>query len=303
MKHRSGDDIGAFLAVCDAGSFVAAAPHLALSASAVAKAVGRLEARLGLRLFERTTRHLALTAEGATYREVCRRARDDVAQAEAALAALTREPSGLLRISLPPLLGARIAAPALFDLCRVWPHLRIDLDTSTRASTLMTDGVDLAVRIGELGDLPGITARRLGLQRIVLCAAPDYLARRGMVQAIEDLPDHELIATGRHGAPIPWPLLDENGQRQGFHPQARLLLDGSLLTLEAIRGGHGLGQVPRWLVEEDLAAGRLIPLLEGRVAGHLPVHALWRSSPLMLPRLRVAIEAIAVAVRQGLGGP
>lgn len=300
MQHRSGDDIGVFLTVCEAGSFASAAPRLALSPSAVAKAVARLEQRLSVRLFARTTRHLALTGEGATYRDVCRRSREDIEQAERALAALAREPAGPVRISLPPLLGARVVAPALFDLCRVWPHLTVDIATSTRPSTLMDDGVDLAVRIGDPGDLPGVTARALGMQRIVLCGSPDYIARRGMVVRVDDLPAHDLIATARHGTVTAWQVLGDHGERRSFRPETRLLLDGSLLTLAAIRAGHGLGQVPRWLVEEELADGRLIPVLEDRMVGHLPVHALWRSAPVMLPRLRVVIDAAAMAVRRGL---
>jgi DNA-binding transcriptional LysR family regulator len=117
---------------------------------------------------------------------------------------------------------------------------------------------------------------------------------------VDDLPAHDLIATARHGTVTAWQVLGDHGERRSFRPETRLLLDGSLLTLAAIRAGHGLGQVPRWLVEEDLADGRLIPVLEDRMVGHLPVHALWRSAPVMLPRLRVVIDAAAMAVRRGL---
>jgi DNA-binding transcriptional LysR family regulator len=162
--RQSGDDIAVFLTVCEAGSFAGAAVPLALTPSAVAKAVGRLEQRLGIRLFHRTTRRLTLTAEAALYRQACLEARQKIDRVEAELAALSSEPSGLVRVSLPPLLGTQIIAPALYALCERWPHLRFDIATSTRQADLPGDGVDLAVRVGTLPELPGLTARRLGVQ-------------------------------------------------------------------------------------------------------------------------------------------
>ncbi|WP_324699531.1 LysR family transcriptional regulator [Novosphingobium sp. RL4] len=295
--RQSGDDISVFLAVCAAGSFAAAAPRLGLSASAVAKAVARLEARLQVRLFHRTTRSLALTAEAAVYREACEAARGRIDRVEAELAALASEPAGLVRISLPPLFGTQIVAPALFALRETWPGLRFDISTSTALADLPGERTDLAVRIGELPDLPGVTARRLGVQRVVLCGAAEYIAKRGKPVHIGDLSQHALIAAGRNGRAVPWQLRSGDGDRLAFEPQAGLLLDGSLLTLAAIRAGQGLGLVPCWLVREEIARGELVSVLETHVAGHLPVHALWITAPVMLPRLRASIDAIVNAAR------
>jgi DNA-binding transcriptional LysR family regulator len=295
--RQSGDDIAVFLAVCEAGSFAGAAVPLALTPSAVAKAVGRLEQRLGLRLFHRTTRRLTLTAEAALYRQACLEARQKIDRVEAELAALSSEPSGLVRVSLPPLLGTQIIAPALYALCERWPHLRFDIATSTRQADLPGDGVDLAVRVGTLPELPGLTARRLGVQKLALCAAPAYLAGKSQPRRIEDLANHALIAHAQGGRVVPWHFRSEQGDLRSFEPDARLLLDGSLLTLAAICAGQGLGLVPHWLVAGKIEHGELIPLLEDRIAGHRPVHALWITAPTILPRLRVTIDAIAEATR------
>lgn len=295
MQHHSGDDIGVFLAVCDAGSFVAASRRLHLSASAVAKAIGRLEYRLQTRLFLRTTRSLSLTQEGLGYREACQSAREQIERAEMVLRNFRDEPVGTVRISLPPLLGTRIVAPALYELGRSWPSLHYEISTSTTRSDLFEGEVDLAVRIGALPDLSGLIARRLGEQRIVLCGSSAYFSNRPRPMCIGDLKDHDVIGMVRNGKPAPWQFKQANGEWVMWTPHSRLLLDGSLLTLFAIAEGQGIGLVPRWLVEEDIAQGRIISILDDIVAGHLDVHVIWPASPVLLPRLRVTIDAIQKA--------
>ncbi|MEZ2293534.1 LysR family transcriptional regulator [Variovorax sp. RCC_210] len=303
--------IRVFLAVCDAGSFAKAADGLALSASAVAKTVARLEARLKVRLFDRTTRRLSLTPEGRTYQQACARAMGDIARVEASLAQAVATPSGTLRVSLPPLFGTEVIAPALHALCDRHPALNVDISLDTERIDLMARGVDLAVRIGELPDVAGLTARRLGLQEVVLCGAASYLARHGEPATQADLAAHALITTTHRGQPVPWQLLGDDGRVVPWSPASRISTDSTLLTLAAVRAGRGLGLLPRWLVQGDLAAGRLRVLMTGpgpgpgleRIAGHLPVHALWLSAPVMLPRLRVAIDAVVAAVAAVLAVP
>lgn len=297
MRHQSGDDIGVFLAVCEAGSFVAASSRLRLSSSAVAKAVGRLESRLGIRLFQRTTRSLNLTAEGVVYRDVCQRARLEIERAEVAIAALTNEPAGTLNVSLPPLFGARIIAPALYALCQEWTNLDFNISTSTEPRNLADGTTDLAVRIGDMPDVTDLTARSLGVQRIVLCGTSSYFEGRSIPRDIDDLAEHQVIASPRQGKPAPWHFQSAEGEKITWQPRARLVLDGSLLTLSAINAGQGIGLVPRWLVRDELESGRLVAVMEDQIAGHLPIHVIWPASPVMLPRLRVAIDAIVRATR------
>ncbi len=298
--RQSSDDVRVFLGVCEAGSFAAAGPRLGLTASAVAKAVIRLENRLGVRLFHRTTRRLALTAEAHIYREACSAARQRIERVETELALLASEPAGTLKISLPPLLGTRIIAPALYRLCDAWPRLRLDISTSTAMSELKEEAVDLAVRIGELPELPGLMARRLGIQRIVLCGSAEYFASRKVPLAVQDLSGHNLIAAAPGGRPAPWRFHCPSGDLIAFTPDPRLVLDGSLLTLSAIRAGQGVGLLPYWLARDEIADGSLVSVLGEVVADHLPIHALWVASPMIVPRLRVTIDAIVVATRKAV---
>jgi len=286
-----------FLATCRTGSFAATALELHLSSSAVAKAIARLEARLAIRLFERTTRSLTKTQEAVRYRSACQRLLDDLDATEAELAAANTTPSGLLRVTLPPVLGTEVIAPALFALVDRFPLLSVDIDLGIETVDLVASPFELAVRVGQLPDTNGLTIRSLGIQRVVLCASADYLDQHGVPHTADDLRHHSLIATSHHGRTIPWLLGQTFGDSRRWAPPARLHLDGSVLTLQAIRSGRGIGCVPEWMAASDLVSGRLRTVLGEVVDEQLPIHAVWPSSPVMMPRLRVAIDAIVGAVR------
>ncbi|MGJ7530248.1 LysR family transcriptional regulator [Variovorax sp. GB1P17] len=289
--------IRVFLAVCQAGSFAKAADGLALTPSAVAKTIARLEARLQVRLFDRTTRRLSLTREGQTYQEACLRATGDIDRVEASLAQAASVPSGMLRVSLPPLYGTQVIAPALLALGERYPAMGFDISLDIERVDLLARGIDLAVRIGELPDVTGLTARRLGMQELVMCASAAYVEQHGEPATKDDLcAGHALIASAHRGQPVPWQLVDAEGRIENWSPPSRLRTDSSMLTLAAVRAGHGIGLLPRWLVADDLATGCLRTLMNEKIAGHLPIHALWLTAPVMLPRLRVAIDAIVEAV-------
>lgn len=299
MRHSPGDDIGVFLAVSDSGSFTAAAAILGLTPSAVTKAIIRLEARLKTALFTRTTRRLAITAEGTVYRDACRRARGEIERVEAQLASQSHEPAGHVAVSVPPLLGAKIVTPALLRLCDEWPRLSLSIASSVTPTNLFDGTVDLAVRVGELPDAAGLVARRLGTQRVVLCASPAYFAQRQRPTDIAALTAHALIGTLKQGQPAPWHFQLADGKAVQWKPQTRLLLEGSLLTLSAIQAGHGLGIVPYWLVKEDLEQQRLVSVLDEVMAGHLAIHALWPAAPMMLPRLRAIVDRLVAVTASG----
>lgn len=292
MRHYPGDDIGVFLTVSDSGSFSAAAARLGLTPSAVTKSITRLEGRLKTALFTRTTRRLAITAEGIIYRDACRAARGEIERVETLLASQSIEPAGNVSVSVPPLLGAKIVTPALLALCNDWPRLSIRIASSMAPANLFDGSVDLAVRIGELPDSAGLVARRLGTQRVVLCGSPDYFSQRRRPTDIADLAAHSLIGTLKQGQPAPWHFQFADGKQVQLTPHTRLLLDGSLLTLSAIQAGHGLGIVPYWLVKEELEHHRLISVLDEVIAGHLAMHAIWPATAIMLPRMRAVIDKV-----------
>lgn len=285
--------IRAFVQAAQAGSFSTAARQLGLSASSVGKAIARLEQRLDARLFHRTTRSLSLTDEGLAFLESCVRALDELDRAETALAERRLVPSGRLRIALPVLYGRDRVMPVLLALAARHSALQIDAVFSNRPVDFAEDAVDLAVRIGDLDDSPTLAARRLGQQRLWVCAAPSYLAQRGAPVTPDDLTQHDCIAMLRDERAEPWRFVLAPGQAaRQVKVAARLRLGALEAVAAAAKAGHGLAQLPAWLVDAAVSAGELVPVLAAYEAEGLPVHAVWPATRRMTARLRVVIDAL-----------
>lgn len=284
--------IRAFVQAADAGSFSRAAVQLGLSKSTVGKAIARLEQRLQVRLFQRTTRSLALTEEGRAFHESCTRALAELEGAEAVLAARAQVPTGRLRVDLPVLFGRRWVLPALLDLATRHEALEIEAAFSSRRADFTEDRIDLAVRIGDLDDTTGLTARRLGLQRLVLCASTAYLARHGRPAAVGDIARHQGIAVLRDHRADPWLLAEGGKPPRPVAPPGRLRLGSVDAVADAALAGHGLAQLPLWLVADDLRRGALEAVLPDCEPPGLPIHALWPTAQPMTARLRTAIDAL-----------
>ena len=306
MSWMSKDDRAVFLQVCQANSFAAAAERVGLTASAVAKTIARLEARLGIVLFQRTTRRLLLTRDGAAYQAACTEALGTLGSIEASLTARQQCPAGEVRLSLPPLLGAKILAPYLFALCETWPLLELHITLTTQKVDLFETRTDLAIRIGELETLSQVMTRRLGLQRVGLFGSPAYFQTHEKPQTLLDLSAHRILQ-GRQGEPA---LLieDTKGQVTPFTPQSQLHLDGAELTLAAIERGLGLGILPLWQARPLCQQGQLIEVMGEKIGGHRTIQALWPQGPhaamdpsaTLSPSVRVCLEAITTALKTTL---
>ncbi|WP_301274172.1 LysR family transcriptional regulator [Acetobacter senegalensis] len=290
------DGIRVFLTVCENGSFAEAAREMHLSPSTVAKAIARLEQSLEVKLFVRTTRRVALTSEGELYYRSCRRAADELRQAETRLAAIRQRPVGHVRLSLPPSLGTEVIAPALYRLTQEFEGLTFDISMSRHKVDMSADGYDLAVRIGALPDTTEIKKRYLGRQAVMLYAATAYLDRKGRPERVDDLTKHDLIGTARGRRVEPWCVRQGDGTSQIWEPSSRLILDGAALTLRAIRDQHGIGLVPEWLAHPFVATGEIEAVGYEWIGSAMPIHAIWPVSPQMLPKQRVALNAAAQAV-------
>ena len=175
------DGIEAFLAAAHAASFTAAARAMGLTPSGVAKSVTRLEARVGMKLLHRTTRRITLTPEGETYLAACSRAINELDTAEADLVPKDWVPQGRVHVGLPGAFGRRHVLSGLLDMAARFDKLDLTVSFTERTVDLVQEGHDLSVRIGELGDDANLVARRLGTQRLVICASPAYIERHGAV--------------------------------------------------------------------------------------------------------------------------
>lgn len=295
--------IAAFVQAVEAGSFALAAERLNLSASAVGKGVARLEDRLGVRLFHRTTRSLRLTDEGQAFYEHCARALAELDAATAQLDAGRSEPAGRLRIAMPQSFGRVCVLPVLLDLARRHPRLEYELSLSDRRVDLIEAGFDLAIRIGPLEDTPDLQARALGAMDSVLCAAPDYLAAQDTPRSLAELAQHRCVVYGRAGRTTAWTLTDAHGRTHTADLRQCMHVDDMQTVVDSVRAAAGIGQLPRWLVAGELAAGALVELLPGYRGSSRAIHALWPAGRSLPPKMRVVIDALVREVPRRLGFP
>lgn len=283
--------LSVFVHASDSGSFTATARDLGMSPSAVSKAMSRLEAALGVRLFERTTRRVRPTAEGQALQARCRQILDDLRSARDCLQAQSGLVRGLLRVSLPVAYGRQVLLPRLAALLRTHPQLRIEASLSDRRVELVEQGFDAAVRIGELEDAQ-LVARRIDTVDYVVCAAPDYLGTHGTPAHPHELEALDCVpANGHDGRPCGWRFRID-GHEWTATPSARLLLDdGGALPVAALAGA-GLVYVQRYLVAEALAQGRLCQVLAEFMPPPLPVSVVYPAGRHPPPRLRALVQTL-----------
>lgn len=285
-------DIPVFVASVEAGSFAQAAVRLHLSRSAVGKSIARLEERLGVRLFHRTTRSQRLTDNGALFYERCLRALEEIRGAESQLETGKHQVSGRLRVAMPVLFGRQCIAPLLIELAQEHPGLELEMSFSDRIVDLVEEGFDMAVRNGTLADSAVLVARRLGVRRMVLCAAPDYLIKNGQPQSVDDLRQYTAINYTRAGRVLPWQLMDYDGTSRTFIPRSSLNMDDLQAICDAALAGHGIAWLPCWMVIKEIHQGNLVPLFKQAPDVRFDVHAVWQQTPHLPLRVRIAIDML-----------
>ncbi|MCW6509194.1 LysR family transcriptional regulator [Lichenifustis flavocetrariae] len=280
-----------FRAVIEAGSFSGAARALDLTPSAVSRTVDRIEARLGVRLLIRTTRLLTLTAEGQAYLAAARRILNDLDDTEQTIAD-QGAPRGRLRVSASLSHGRLCVVPLLGDFARRYPHILIDFNLTDEVVDIAGGQADVGIRFGQLAD-SGLVARKLGTSRRMIVAAPGYLARHGTPMVPRDLEQHNCLNFNfRRSEPI-WP----------FQFEGRGLVLGVRGSIEANNGetlgqlalaGVGITRVGAFSVADDLAAGRLVSLLEEFNPGDVEeIHAVFVGGLNLPARIRVFVDFLA----------
>ena len=267
MSVRSFDPVqlGSIEMFCKAAElegFTAAAQALGVTAPAVSRSIGRLEERLGTRLFLRTTRQIRLTEEGRIYYQQCRQALSQIYEAERAITGGHVEPSGLVRISVPSTYGHYRVLPRLPQFAKKYPKVDVEVNDSNRNIDFIEQGYDLAVRMGEPKD-SGLIARKLEDAPLGVFASPAYLKRKGTPKSLEQLNKHNCIpfvlpSTGRN---LSW-IFCVNGVEQEFHAPARLRIhEDALGCMSYGKAGGGIFQLPRFIAADGVAHGELAEIL------------------------------------------
>lgn len=290
--------VATFVAVARASSFTQAGEQLGISKSAVGKAVARLEARLGVKLFHRTTRRLSLTADGEAYFAVCAQALEGISEAEGNLGSRLTEPAGRLRVDMPAAFGRKVMLPVLLEIGKAYPALQLTLTFTDHVIDLVEEGVDLAIRFGQLDDSSELVARKLTSHRWVICAAPSYLRQHGKPRTPADVAGHRCIVGHRRGRPLAWHI-GEDGQVTRLAPPPTYQIGDGEAMIDAALAGIGLCQMPLALLRQHIDAGRLVTVLDAFTAREIDVHAVWPRTAHLRPKVRHVVDTLVELARQG----
>lgn len=286
----SGIDL--FVTVVEAGSFSLAAERLDITRSAVGKGIVRLEQRLGVQLFHRTSRTQSLTDEGVLFFRHCLRALEEVRAGEAALESGRWVVQGRLRISMPVLFGHLYIAPILLELARVHSGLTLDLSFSDRTVDLVEEGFDLVVRNGTIPQTNELATRQLGVHGMTFCASPAYLQGHGMPTCLEELCDHQAIAYTSKGKIFDWQVQVKD-KLQVVRPNARLQMDDMRAVADAAIAGFGIAWIPTWLAQGHIKQGELLEVLPQEQGVVYAISAIWPHTPHLPMKTKIVVEELA----------
>lgn len=288
-----------FVTAARCQSFTRAAEELGISKSAVGKAIARLEDRLATKLFHRTTRQISLTADGQAYYASCANALEALANAERTLVTGHERPSGRLRVDMPAAFGRSVLLPVLLNITRQHPDLTLTVTFTDHLVDPIEEGIDLLVRFGPVDDVTGLVARPLTHQRLVICAAPEYLRAYGIPGSIDELRDHRCIVGYRRGRPLAWSVNDAEGAAIRLNPPPTFeLSDGDAIVTAAL-SGSGLCQVPISLARDALDSGNLVTVLDDTSAQEVPIHAVWPATRHLLPKVRQVVDELLRQAKSG----
>lgn len=277
-----------FVAVVDANGFAGAARKLAISPPAVTRAVNELESYLGLRLLTRTTRTVRVTDAGARYVMDCRRILGELAEADESVTGQHGAPRGRLTITAPVLFGGKFVTPIVTEYLQRYPEVTAACLFLDRVVNLVDEGVDVAIRIGELPD-SSMQAIRVGEVRRVVCASPAYLKAHGLPIKPDDLHRHAIVSASSVTPNPEWRMV-ENGVSRSIRLQARMTTSTNDSAVAAVVGGFGLTRLLSYQVAEHLRARRLKTVLTGYEPDPLPVHVVHREGRQASHRVRAFID-------------
>ena len=284
-------EMSVFAKIVSSGSLSSAARDLGVSTAVVSRRLAALEARLGVRLVNRTTRSLALTDEWASYHDACNRILAEVKDADAAAAARRVEAQGVLKVALPASFGHKHIAPLVPLFAARHPKVHLSLSLSDRNVSVIEEGYDLAIRIGALED-SSLAARKLAPNRRVVCASPGYLEKHGTPRTPEDLPKHNCLTT--LDLQMTWEYMDPQGKRGAVRVSGGYACDNWEVLREWAVAGLGVALKSTWDVRRQLEDGSLAALFPGYdFATEVAIYAVYTHRRYLPAKTRVFIDFLA----------
>lgn len=286
------NDLLYFAKVVEFGGFMAASRMLGIPKSRLSRRVAELEERLGVRLLQRTTRRLALTEVGSSYYQHCQAMLAEAEAADDAIARITAEPRGLVRVSCPELLAKTLLAPALPRFMLRHPQVRVSLEATNRRVDLIEDNIDVALRVrNSLDNSANLVVRQLSVSQVILVASPDFMRQHPMPQSPADLLALPALTMSRPDGRGQWQLLDQAGHTYNLQiDNPRLMTDDLLVLLEAAIAGLGVAALPVMVCDEALQQGRLLRLLSEFDSPWGILHAAFTSRRGLSPAIRAFID-------------
>lgn len=295
-------DMAVFVAIVEGGSLAAAATRTGLTPSAVSKLVARLEQRFGAQLLRRTTRRMTITDAGQTFYERARRVLDELRQIEAEMATSSSEPRGVVRVSASQLLGQARVLPLLLSFLKQTPALGMELELTDRMVDLVAERVDVAIRL-TAEPPPSFVARRVGSVTRVLCASPAYLRAHSAPQSPDDLKQHDCLRLSGTGASQSWTLSSKSRAAvpRSVRVAGRFAASNTQSLREAALAGLGIAELPSYLVAADLAARRLVSVLDHFETSRRDVFVVYAAGRLLPARVRALVEHLVPGLAEALG--
>lgn len=290
-------EMEAFTAVIDQGGFTGAAHKLGISKSAVSKHVSSLETRLGTRLLNRTTRRVNPTEVGLVYYDRARTVLTAASEADATVTALHTEPSGTLQIAVPTSFGTQMISPLIGGFLKLHPSVDVNMEFTDRDVDMVSENFDLSLRLGQMRDA-SMRSYRLDTLTLHLVASPDYLEAAGEPRRIEDLAQHRLLHVQDDEGDPSWSLVATSGEMRIVRTRGRLVSNNAHCVRDNALGGLGIAFLPDFLVDEDLAQGRLQSVLPALPTQTAPLLAVYPPDRAVLPRVRAFLDYIATAYSQ-----
>jgi len=284
--------------VVEMQSFSRAAESLSLPPSRVTRVVKELEAFLGVRLLQRTTRHISLTPDGLLYFDECKRLLADIEAVEASFPGSAGKPRGRLRVDMTLSLLRLVVLPRVKEFLDCFPEVRLTLSASDRTVELVQEGIDCVIRAGTPEDSPTLVARRIGGFEWITCASPEYIERHGAPQTLEDLPDHMAVGylSYRTARSLEWHYVVDGETRSITMPEHLVVNDTDAYVTAAIEG-LGIIRAGSYMVLEALKSGKLQRVLANYSAPFAPLSVIYPRNRHLSPTVRAFVDWVATVVR------
>ncbi|UHL65425.1 LysR family transcriptional regulator [Paralcaligenes sp. KSB-10] len=285
------NDMRYFAEVVNRGGFAAAARAMGLPKSRLSRRVAKLEADLGVRLLQRTTRKLSLTTVGEMYLRHCVAMCAEADAAAATVAQVQSEPCGIIRLSCPVTLAQTVVGPVLPEFLARYPLVQVMMEVSNRVVDLVEEGMDIALRVRpSLADSGSLVVKHLGLSHALLVASPSQLQRQGQPVEPDDLSRFDTVAMSVADGRSSWKLLGPNGQEHTVQHRPRYVADDLLTIKFAVLAGTGISMLPDYMCRDELNDGRLVPVLPGWALQPGIVHAVFPSRRGLVPAVRQLLD-------------